>query len=214
MNAARRVSSTETARILRKRLKAEFPGTKFSVRSERHAGGAAISVHWTDGPLKIDVQSITRQYEGAGYDGLIDIKHQREHWLKSDGTLLVRHDPGTNGSTGTVAATDNRHLDDDMPLDAERVRFAADYILAHRRITDLQQQQHQAEHWVYDHCRIQQASEIRNPARDKTDNQRVTDLAYRIVAHRKDGETLRDGYDRACNVQPPVSPPVATQPAP
>ena len=67
--------------------------------------------------------------------------------------MLVRHDPGTNGSTGAVAANDNRHLDDIMPPDAERVRFAADYILAHRRITDLQQQQHQAEHWVYDHCR-------------------------------------------------------------
>ena len=103
MNAARRVSPTETARILRKRLKAEFPGTKFSVQSARHAGGAAISVHWTDGPIRADVQSITRQYEGAGFDGLIDIKHQREHWLKSDGTVLVRHDPGTNGSTGAVA---------------------------------------------------------------------------------------------------------------
>ena len=69
MNAARRVSPTETARILRKRLKVEFPGTKFSVRSERYAGGAAISVHWTDGPIGAHVQSITRQYEGAGFDG-------------------------------------------------------------------------------------------------------------------------------------------------
>ena len=214
MNVARSVSPTETAQILRKRLKVEFPGTKFSVRSERYAGGAAISVHWTDGPLSADVQSITSQYEGAGFDGMIDMKHQREHWLKSDGTVLVRHDPGTNGSTGAVAATDNRHLDDVMPPDAERVRFAADYILAHRRITDLQQQQHQAEHWVYDHCHIQQAGEIRNPAHDKMGDQRVTDIAYRIVAHRKDGETLRDGYDRAFNVKPPVSPPVATHPAP
>ena len=40
------------------------------------------------------------------------------------------------------------------------------------------------------------------------------DITYRIVANHKDGETLRKGYNRAFNVQQPVSPPVVTHPTP
>lgn len=41
---------TDTAKAVRKWLKREYPGIKFSVRSSRYAGGASIRVAWIDGP--------------------------------------------------------------------------------------------------------------------------------------------------------------------
>ena len=42
--------TVETAKLIRKALKAKFPGVKFSVRSRKYAGGSSIDVVWTDGP--------------------------------------------------------------------------------------------------------------------------------------------------------------------
>lgn len=197
MNGTRQVDVTETARLLRKRLKREFPGTKFSIQSKRYAGGASIRVHWQDGPLGPEVKAVTGQYEGAGFDAMIDMKYQREHWLRRDGTVVLRHCPGTAGSMGMVPETDNRDLDDTMPDDAERVRFGADYIHTYREISNLTRRTREAEDWVYNHCHITQAGEERNPGRDKFGQQRVTDLAYRIVESQKEDEDLQTAYRRA-----------------
>lgn len=67
-------STTETAKLVRKVLKAKFPTTKFSVRSSIYAGGSSISVTWTDGPSKKEIDSVVKFYEGAEFDGMIDMK--------------------------------------------------------------------------------------------------------------------------------------------
>ncbi len=52
----------EAAKRLRRDLREQWPDVKFSVRSERFAGGNAINVSWTDGPANRDVYKFTRPY--------------------------------------------------------------------------------------------------------------------------------------------------------
>ena len=84
---------TETAKSVRKELKASFPGVKFSVRSSRFSGGSSVSVRWTDGPAPHKVREIT--------DGHAEI-HRCEY-------------------TGEILAGSNRyvHADRDYSQEAE-----------------------------------------------------------------------------------------------
>jgi hypothetical protein len=68
------VSPADTAKLLRAALKAAFPGVKFSVRTDSYSMGASIRVGWVDGPRQREVKKIARQYEGASFDGMTDMK--------------------------------------------------------------------------------------------------------------------------------------------
>jgi hypothetical protein len=68
------LSCVETATLLRNKLKETFKGTKISVVSDKYAGGASISVSWTDGPTDKEVSAIAGGYAGATFDGMIDLK--------------------------------------------------------------------------------------------------------------------------------------------
>lgn len=57
---------------IRKLLKQEFPGVKFSVRSESFAGGNAISIHWTDGPTSKQVEAIASDFKQGYFNGMDD----------------------------------------------------------------------------------------------------------------------------------------------
>jgi hypothetical protein len=67
-------STADTAKRVRKALKHYFPTVKFSVRSKVYSGGASIDVRWTDGPRTCSVEQIAKHYEGADFDGMIDLK--------------------------------------------------------------------------------------------------------------------------------------------
>jgi hypothetical protein len=54
--------ASDTAKKIRKVLKEHFPDTKFSVTSNR----TSVSVKWTDGPMKPDVEAILKQFESRG----------------------------------------------------------------------------------------------------------------------------------------------------
>ena len=193
---ARYVDVAETAGIVRARLKREFPSVRFSVRSRRYAGGASITVSWKDGPLVSEVAPITSQYKGAGFDGIIDMKHHREHWLRPDGTVMIRHDPGTTGSMGMTGPLDNRELDDTMPEDAERVRFGADHINTSRQVSNREQKTAAAIEWIYEHCVVTQRYDEPEPNQDRYGDAFVIHVADRLVANQKDGEDLRAAYNR------------------
>lgn len=77
----------ETAQLVRKALKAAFPSTRLSVRSSTYAGGASIDITWTDGPTSEQVKHITRCFEGADFDGMIDLKSYR-YAEQDDGTVV------------------------------------------------------------------------------------------------------------------------------
>jgi hypothetical protein len=80
------LSCAETAKIVRKTLKAAFPAVKFSVRSETYSGGASIRIGWTDGPNAATVESVVKHFEGATFDPMVDLKSHHD-------TVLV----GPNG---------------------------------------------------------------------------------------------------------------------
>jgi hypothetical protein len=102
---ARYMSCADTAKEVRKALKAEFPGVRFSVRSHTYSGGASIDVSWRDGPTYGSVNAVCQRFAGASFDGMID--------LKTTHTTLVMNPDGT----------------------PEEVRYASDYVFAHRYIT-------------------------------------------------------------------------------
>ena len=64
----------DTAAKLRKTLKKEFPGIKFSVRSEEYAGGNSVSITYVDGPALRKVKHIAGAYESAAFDAMQDLK--------------------------------------------------------------------------------------------------------------------------------------------
>lgn len=74
MESTKHYSLTETAKLIREALKAAFPKTKFSVRSKSYSGGSSITAHWTDGPTSAQVKPILEVFEGASFDGMIDLK--------------------------------------------------------------------------------------------------------------------------------------------
>jgi hypothetical protein len=87
----RRIDLVDVAKLIRKTLKAEFPGIKFSVRSERYSMGASIDVRWTDGPSERAVRAFTDLYEGADFDGMIDLKSYKDSILTTeDGAEVVK----------------------------------------------------------------------------------------------------------------------------
>ena len=88
----RYMTCAETAKLIRGALKAAHPGTRFSVRSDTYAGGASIRVRWTDGPTRDAVEKTARMYEGASFDGMIDLKSYHDSVLVGpDGTPEVVH---------------------------------------------------------------------------------------------------------------------------
>ncbi len=81
------VSLADTAKLIRQDLKRHFPGIKFQVRSKSYSGGSSINVRWTDGPVQKDVESVIKVYEGAEFDGMIDLKSYVDREMP-DGTIV------------------------------------------------------------------------------------------------------------------------------
>ena len=116
IRATRSLSCKETAKLVRQALKERFPGVKFSVRSDSYAGGASISVNWTDGPTSSMVDEVLNIYEGAGFDSMTDMKTYNEP------TLMALPD-------GNV----------------EALSFGADYVQGSRRISDARRRYYKRE---------------------------------------------------------------------
>lgn len=123
-----RLSVVETAKLVRKALKLAFPTTKFSVRSEKYAGGASIHVNWIDGPSQSMVDKVAGVYAGADFDGMIDLKTHNDHWLEPDGSATMAKREGTTGSfVGAVY--------DPPTANSVLVSFGADYMICQRRLS-------------------------------------------------------------------------------
>ncbi len=67
---ARHITANETAKLVRETLKVEFPGIKFSVTKR----GFSLDVKWVDGPTTKQVDKVIGMFEGASFDGMIDLK--------------------------------------------------------------------------------------------------------------------------------------------
>lgn len=73
------ISTNDTAKLLRQALKQTFPGTKFSVRSNKYSGGSSLNVRYEDGPSYSDVDKVAQQFAGATFDGMQDLKEYTTH---------------------------------------------------------------------------------------------------------------------------------------
>lgn len=125
------IAAAGVAKLVRARVKADFPGVKFSVRTSTYSMGASITVSWCDGPTTKEVDEAVRQYGGSGFDGSIDLKYSWSSWLLPDGSAQVAHSPGTSGSMGY-----DEPIDTDKPHpDARLVRFGANYVFTSRTVT-------------------------------------------------------------------------------
>lgn len=103
------LSAAGTGKLVRQALNRKFPGVRFAVRAHRYDGGAAVSVRWTGGPQRSDVDKVVRPYAGADFDSMTERKVDRFAWLTPDGRT------STAGAQG-----------------AQSVRFGADYIFTER----------------------------------------------------------------------------------
>lgn len=83
-NRTEYIDAADVAKLVRKALKSNFPGIKFSVRTSKYAGGASINVKWTDGPRQSDVEAVTRLYTGATFDGMRDLKEYHSSILTDE----------------------------------------------------------------------------------------------------------------------------------
>jgi len=99
------ISCADTAKLIRRALKREFPGIKFSVRSSTYSMGASINVKWTDGPTNAQLEPVAKAYSGASFDPMIDLKSYHTSEL-------------------TYA--------DDPARDGEPVHFGADFVFCER----------------------------------------------------------------------------------
>ena len=180
------IGAADTAKLVRRSLKQNFPGQKFSVRTKTYSGGASIDVRWTDGPMGAEVDPVVKSYEGSGFDGMIDLKYSRSHYLRPDGSVYVHSDPGTIGNRGLHGAEDNTGLKRLMPDDVQVVHFGADYIFTHRDITNLEAKKNEAIRWINDN--------VDDAGHNGGFYRTVEMRAYRMVENRRPGESLQDAW--------------------
>jgi hypothetical protein len=103
----RYVSAVDTAKLIRKTLRAGWPGVRFSVRTNTYAGGASIDVRWTDGPTEADVRRTTELYAGSTFDGMTDTKSFHD-------TVLVGPDGPEEVHFGAHHVFATRDLSDEL----------------------------------------------------------------------------------------------------
>jgi hypothetical protein len=74
---ARHVPLDEVAELVRRVLGEAYPDTAFDISTKLDEDFKAIHVHWTDGPPTLDVDKLTRIFEGSRWtDGnLVNLVH-------------------------------------------------------------------------------------------------------------------------------------------
>ena len=178
------LSVTDTAKLVRKTLARQFPGVRFGVRSSKYSGGASVHIDWTDGPAESEVNVFVKQFEGADFDGMIDLKTHNSHYLLEDGTAVLAYAEGTEGS---LPGVDNR-----LPISGLReVRFGADYIFCNRHISNFEELQGQAAGIIRGRCRCEG-----EPPNDRFGNDWVEQLANSVVHTRLANETIDRAFER------------------
>jgi hypothetical protein len=130
------LSCADTAKLVRNDLKKHFPQTKFSVRSSVYSMGSSIDVSWTDvswtdGPGTEQVNKVVKIYEGAGFDGSIDLKFYKRHWLMPNGQVLMRGSEGTEDSRGYYSKWDT-----EQPEGAKEISMGSDYVMTNRHLSE------------------------------------------------------------------------------
>lgn len=66
-------SHAETAKRIREELKKEFPNIKFTVRSRSFSMGDDVTIDYTNGVPRKQVEAIVNKYQEGHFDGMTDM---------------------------------------------------------------------------------------------------------------------------------------------
>lgn len=122
------IKAKDVAKLVKAQLAIEFPGVKFSVKSDY----SCVDVYWTDGPTEWEVNQVIGQYKFGGFDGSIDMAYGNKNWLLPDGTMDYASGSGTTGSGGYVTGGAT-----DCPVPgAVLVSSGVKYVFGHRHVSD------------------------------------------------------------------------------
>lgn len=66
-------SHAAAAQAIRQDLKRAWPSVKFQVTSQGYSMGNSVSVRWTDGPTRDEVNRIIGRYQYGHFDGMQDL---------------------------------------------------------------------------------------------------------------------------------------------
>lgn len=124
------IETTQVAKIIRTMLKNNFPGQKFSVKSQSYSGGSSIDVNYTDGPSSDSVKALVGHLHGCGFDGMIDLQYYHRHALLTDGSIVMVGTEGTTGSGGVHNAWRS-----EMPPGAVEVNLNVSYLFVNRTLS-------------------------------------------------------------------------------
>lgn len=80
----RYIGATETAKLIRQALKEAWPEVKFSVVTDKYAGGASIRVRYQAPIASKEVKAIAGVFEGAGFDGMQDLKYYKKKTMNGE----------------------------------------------------------------------------------------------------------------------------------
>ena len=82
----------ESAKRLRKALRAAFPGVKFRLTMSRGTAWGSYTLAWDGGPSGEEVSRIARPFEGKDFDGMTDSTIYRDVDSAIGYLHLYRHD--------------------------------------------------------------------------------------------------------------------------
>jgi len=113
------LTAVETAKLIRKELKKNFPTIKFSVKTKN-----AININWIDGPSDGEVDNVVAAFSGTSFNSIIDMTYNTTSWLLPDGSVKIANS-GHDGMTEAVKS-EKPHAD------AIEVSFGASFIFTNR----------------------------------------------------------------------------------
>jgi hypothetical protein len=122
------IPTTEVAKLVRKYLRANFPGQKFSVRSDSYAGGSAVRVEtpkeWTQEQTHA-LWNTLAPWGSAGFDGMTDSSYNKGHHLCPEHGVALT-------AIGAYWGHDAETVTDTCCAKAEPVHMGASYVQVSR----------------------------------------------------------------------------------
>jgi len=110
----------DTAKRIRKALKAHFSGVKFSVKTETYSMGSSVNVSYTDGPALDSVKAIVDHF--ASYKGDVDHDQEKERGYYFKGKhyqgakfVKTKRERSPDRKEIIKAALDHQHEGKDKP---------------------------------------------------------------------------------------------------
>ncbi len=117
------VETKEAAKLIRKVLKRNFSGIKFSVRTNSYSMGSHVSIEWTDGPTERAVDAAVAPFYGVGFNSMDDSTFYTSTTMSNDdGTVEEVRFSGSRPSC-------SRNISDAIALElgAELAAVAGDF---------------------------------------------------------------------------------------